>query len=269
MNEKNIKMNGNETVNGDNIVIGNFDETAETTIPEFSLSDYTNAIERFQRIGVEVKYAGFNLLNRFTIITAKHFTEVTYGSMSVHVPAARLAEFYDKAIEMLGQTLIKKIVQVSADGGQFSQHRDLNAEIPREEVNARITRLVKFMNKIGYEKGFHSFEWERFESKFPKYYLDYMIRCILEGNTGVLKCASCTHATFIEGGFLRCDDGRMQEVDTSDGIPDRLNHATTQRVWFGKIDCNIISQPEKMHDCWRYQRSTKTAAIKKAAEANK
>ena len=242
--------------------------TTETTETEFNLSDYTWAIEKFQRLGVEVRYAGFNMLDRFSVIVAKHFDEVTFGSMSVHVPASHLADFYDEAEELLGKELIKKIVKVSADGGQFSQHRDLNVEIPKAEVHARVERLVKFMIKLGYQKSFYSFEWERFESKFPKYYLDYMIRCILEGNTGVLTCASCTHATFIEGGFLRCDEKRMQEVDTSDGVPERLNHATTQRVWFGKIDSNIISHPEKMHDCWQYQRSTKTAAIKKAAEVN-
>lgn len=255
-------------VTGNIITVTGFEDGIDET-NDFSLADYTTSIEKFGRLGIEVRYAGFNMLDKYTIVTAKNFKEVTYGSMSVHVPAARLYDFYNKAIELLGKELIRKIVQVSKDGGQFSQHRNLNVEIPADEVFRRIDRLTKFMIKLGYQKSFYSFEWERFESQFPKYYLDYMTRCILEGNTGVLKCASCTNATFIEGGFLLCDEKQMEELDTSDGIPSRLNRATTQRVWFGKIDSNVISKPEEKHDCWKYQRSTKAAAIKKAAKVNK
>lgn len=225
------------------------------------------ATEKFHNWGFDVKYPGFNFLNRFTIMIQYFGTEIIVRPMSVTIPVDMLDEVIVEAKEHLGSELLKNIVEISKKS-EFAMNPDLNKEIPFEEASMRIRKLEAALTKRGWNPNMYPWEYEDWKKSFPKGHVDCLIRAILEGATGKIQCIGCKSVTYLEGGFMKCDRIKMIAETYEHGVPRRLSYGETSVTGNGFVQSNIVTKySDPCSLC--YERATREELMKKHSDENK
>ena len=217
--------------------------------------------EKFHNWGFDVKYPGFNFLNRFTIMIQCFGTEIIVHPMSLTIPVDMLECTIKEVEEHLGSELLKNIVELSKKS-EFAMNPDLNVEIPFEEASARIRRLEAALSKRGWNPRMYPWEYEDWKKSFPKGHVDCLIRAILEGATGKIQCIGCKSVTYLEGGFMKCDRIKMIADTYEHGVPRRLSYGETTVTGNGYVQSNVVTKySDPCSLC--YERATREELMKK------
>jgi len=226
----------------------------DRTINDKLLDEVITYINEWHSVGVDVERStvfrpydsgssGFKIrINDWT-------TSVEYSRRFVTMPTAYLGKAWTQVVTKYGRDLIKEIVTVLEEGGPFWD------VISTEEVSKRGTRLVETLKKHGFSPAWKGCaDFSTWKSNLPAGWLPCVIRTIMSGKTGNMRCMSCKYAVFTKGGYVRC----MKEtrwVDTGHGIPNWVMKAKTKKV-YGNVLCTDIIE-DVTADCNRCERVPK------------
>lgn len=205
---------------------------------QVQVMDIVRATETLTNYGFDVKAAGFNMLSKFTIIVSEYQKEMAVHAQSIIVNADDLNEVVDY-VTKLGRGLVKMIIEMS-EVSEFSVNPNLNKAIPTEEVKLRLRRLTSSLEKRGWEYGMPEWDFRHFEEKYPKGYIRCLARAILEGADTCVKCLSCSHVQYLDGGIMKCERTTVSAPVSEDGIPSRLAFATKLEARYHTLYSDIV-----------------------------